>query len=148
MSFNVNVGGTWQALKTIGVNVNGSWQSIKSVWVNVNGTWRQVFNSLLTATASPTVVSGRKISNTATLVVSSATTVTAAGGSPGYTYAWAFVSGDPMTVNNPSGATTSFQANMSGDSTLSSVYRCTVHDASGQTATADVSVTLNHGTTN
>jgi hypothetical protein len=33
---------------------------------------------------------------------------------------------------------------MSGDSELDAVYRCTVHDAVGATATADVSVILQH----
>lgn len=143
----INVSGTWQTLKTVAVNVGGTWQTVKSVWMNVGGTWQRVFNSILTAIASPTSVSGTASGTVVVTVVSSATTVTVTGGTPGYTYSWALVSGNALTITSPSSATTTFSRSMSGNTSVTAVYRCTVHDAVGSTATADVSVELDHNNT-
>lgn len=65
-------------------------------------------------------------------------TVTPSGGTAPYTYAWSFVSGDTVTINSPTSATTTFTGDPVGYSVLSSVYRCTVTD----NAAADASVTV------
>lgn len=69
-------------------------------------------------------------------------TVTAAGGTSPYTYAWAKVSGDTLTVTSPTSAATTFSGTPGVGNTLHAVYRCTVTDNVAATATVDVSVSL------
>jgi len=69
------------------------------------------------------------------------TTVTPTGGTGPYTYAWALVSGDMFTVNNPTAATTSFTTTLTTGQDKGAVYRCTVTDSLLATATCTVSVT-------
>lgn len=88
----------------------------------------QVFTSPLSASASPTVVAGT-ITRTGTST-SDATTVTPSGGRAPYSYSWAKVSGQG-DILSPTSATTRFQ-------TASGVFRCTVTDTLGATASADV----------
>ena len=73
-------------------------------------------------------------------------TVTAAGGTPPYTYAWTKKSGDTVTVNSPTAATTTFSGAVGVvGGFLSAVYTCTVTDSAGSPATftVDVNVTIN-----
>ena len=101
----------------------------------------------LSASASPTTVSGfdtvtAPSSSTAT---TPSTTVTPSGGIVPYTYAWAFVSGSAATVNSATSATTTFSRTVFIDNPgqqifRTGVYRCTVTDFVGRTATADVTV--------
>jgi hypothetical protein len=69
-------------------------------------------------------------------------TVTAAGGTSPYTYAWAKVSGDTLTVTSPTTAATTFSGTPGIGNTLHAVYRCTVTDNVAATATVDVSVSI------
>jgi hypothetical protein len=69
-------------------------------------------------------------------------TVTAAGGTAPYTYAWTKVSGDTLTVNSPTAAATTFTGTPGVGNTLQAVYRCTVTDNVAATATVDVSVSI------
>lgn len=57
-------------------------------------------------------------------------TATVSGGVAPYSYLWERVSGDPMTVNASTSATTTF----TGDWGAIGSARCTVTDAVGQTA--------------
>jgi len=70
-------------------------------------------------------------------------TATAANGAGGYSYAWTKVSGDPITINSPSSATTTFTAaGLAYGETRSAIFRCTTTDLSASTATADISVVI------
>lgn len=69
-------------------------------------------------------------------------TVTAAGGTAPYTYAWAKVSGDTLTVNSPTAASTNFTGSPGIGNILQAVYRCTVTDSAGSPATATVDVAV------
>lgn len=69
-------------------------------------------------------------------------TVTAAGGTSPYTYAWAKVSGDTLTVTSPTSASTTFSGTPGVGNTLQAVYRCTVTDNVAATTTVDVSVSI------
>jgi hypothetical protein len=69
-------------------------------------------------------------------------TLTPSGGVAPYTYSWAFVSGDASpTISDTSSQTVNWV--MSGAGHRASVWRGTVTDHLGQTASADVSVTAN-----
>jgi len=110
----------------------------KTVDVNV-----EIIRLAMTASASPTSLykSGLTASQT-----TASTTVTPSGGVSPYTYAWTLLSGDTLTVNSPSAATTTFSKTgmLPGDS-FDATYRCTVTDSTSGTpltATADVPVTI------
>lgn len=71
------------------------------------------------------------------------TTASPAGGSPGYTYSWSRVSGSTaISATDPTSYYTYFSATMTPPSLVSAVFRVTVTDSLGATATADVTVTL------
>lgn len=110
----------------------------KTVDVNV-----EIIRQGMTASASPTSI--YKVGPTASQTTTS-TTVTPAGGVSPYTYSWAFVSGDTLTITSPTAATTTFSITglIVGDS-RTATYRCTVTDSTSGTAltaTADVNVTI------
>lgn len=72
-------------------------------------------------------------------------TVTATGGVGAFTYSWARVSGDVLTITASSSAATAFSGNPGLGGELGGTYRCTVTDAIGSTATADVDVVIYDG---
>jgi hypothetical protein len=80
----------------------------------------------------------------------SSVTVSVTNGRAPFTYAWSYVSGSGATVNSPTSATTTFTrdaAGSPGGTQYVGVYRCTVTDATGRTATNDVTVTTTHTST-
>lgn len=77
-----------------------------------------------------------------TTVTSGAETATPSGGLGPYTYAWTQLSGDTMTIGSASSATTTLTAVVASGVPKQGVFRCTCSDSSGQTATADVTITL------
>jgi hypothetical protein len=96
--------------------------------------------SAFTAGASNSVVSGHTLgTGTAT---TNTTTVTPTGGTAPYTYAWArlsYTAGVAPTATASTAATTAFtQTGMALGGEYTSMWRCTVTDALGLTATADV----------
>jgi len=97
----------------------------------------------MSASASPTTIykSGPGADQT-----TASTTVTVSGGVSPYTYAWTLVSGDTLTVNSPTAATTTFtKTGLPPFGGVEATYRCTVTDSTGGTpltATADVFVTI------
>ena len=68
-------------------------------------------------------------------IIDPAVTVSASGGTPGYTYAWQYVSGDSQIA--PVSATslsTGFQRTVSGDGDWIAYWRCKVTDSTGVVA--------------
>lgn len=123
-------------------------REISELWIrDVNNTPRLVYNpsgsASLAASCAPTTVSGTSAgSGTCT---TDATTVTATGGTPPYTYAWALVSyssSTPPTANAPTNATTAFtQTSLSPGEATDADWLPTVTDDNGNTAVADSPVT-------
>lgn len=94
----------------------------------------------LSASASPTSLSK---TGSASSLTTASTTVSPSGGTPSYTYAWAKVSGDTITADSSTSATTTFSATSLGTTeSRSATFRCTVTDSLSATATTDVSVTI------
>lgn len=78
-----------------------------------------------TAAASPTFVSGSR-TGTGGGATTNATTASGSGGTVS-SYAWEYVSGDTLTINTPSAASTTFTAIVSSATpTKIGVYRCKV----------------------
>ena len=71
-------------------------------------------------------------------------TAVASGGIPGYTYQWAQISGDPITINSPTSQTTTFSKSTNGIST--GIFRVTVTDQAGDFVSRDMNVELECGT--
>ena len=70
-------------------------------------------------------------------------TVSPVNGVPPYTYAWAFVSGQPFTCNNPLNAITNWTTNISPGAEKTGVWQCTVTDSTPVTPQSlSVPVTL------
>ena len=73
-------------------------------------------------------------------------TATASGGTAPYTYAWTKVSGDSITIDSASAATTTFRAtSVAAGEMRTATFRCTATDSTGGTpltATADINVTI------
>lgn len=135
-------GGAWRDIDSGQVRVAGSWQQLTEARAYIGGAWETVASFIpdLSVSASPIGASG--IIADGGLATTNSVTVTPAGGSAPYTYAWTFVSGDSVTVNSPASATTSFSTTLAPEDETSSVYRCTVTDDNGTTATVDVIVNL------
>lgn len=97
--------------------------------------------STLAASASP--ASLYTVAYTASITTPS-TTVTPSGGTPGYTYAWSWLSGGSgIAINSPTAATTSFTGSgMARGDDFSGIARCVVTDSASHTVNVDVSVDI------
>lgn len=130
-------GSAWVAVSTV-KRYDGS------AWVDTG--WGGGGGGALSATASPGSVDENIVipdEDLASTVISDAVTVTAAGGTAPYTYAWSRMSGSSsVAVTSPTAATTTFEAVIYRGLSRSAVFRCTVTDAAMDTATVDVSVSL------
>lgn len=135
----INISGTWRDTKAWWVKVSGTWREGSGVFVKVSGTWREeAFTAPLTATLAPSNVSGFAFSPGP--ATTGNCTTTPIGGVEPYSYLWQKVSGDTITVNNPTSAVTKFTSFGPADS---SVYRCRVTDNnSTEVFTNNVSITL------
>lgn len=72
-------------------------------------------------------------------------TATPTGATGSVTYSWTYVSGDVLTVINPTGASTAFQGTVgAGNPERNAVYRCTGTDSASNTASDTVDVTLSY----
>src|SRR5690606_3290586 len=81
-----------------------------------------------------------------TTVQTTATTASPIGGTGPYTYSWvriSYVGGAAPTIAAPSSATTTFQqVSATNNATYTAVFRVTITDVFGQTATANVSASF------
>lgn len=102
----------------------------------------QSFAPPISLNVAPSSVSGSGNSPSMVTVTSAIATATPTGGTAPYTYAWAKVSGDTLTVTAPTSASTSFRAGVLPGDVKFANYRCTVTDKNGLTADDDVEIML------
>lgn len=146
-SFKVQNAGTLRTITGGKVRVAGVTRTLKTAKVMHGGSLRTVaiFASPLTVSASPSAAQGDFAGSGALppqgLETNLVTAIPSGGFAP-YTYAWTHVSGDTFTVTNPSSASTYFAHTFTSYGTRSGVYRCTVTDSLGSTATVDVNVLI------
>jgi hypothetical protein len=84
-----------------------------------------------------------------TPITSAGATATPSGGTATYSYAWTKVSGDTVTINSPTSATTTFTAAVIAGHSKAATYRCTVTDSTAGTplvAYADIPLTFENTT--
>lgn len=97
----------------------------------------------LSATLNKSAVSGFKSLSGVQTVTSDAVICTASGGTPGYTYLWAYVSGDTtINISTPTSTSTTFYTTGSGAFLRNAVYKCTVTDSVSGTAIATPTVAV------
>lgn len=129
-------GTTYNAVFTCTVTDNAA--ATKTVTVNV-----EIIRSSMSASASPSSLYELSTVSSGT---TASTTVSVTGGTSPYTYSWAKVDGDTLTVNSSTAATTTFtKTGMNQGDSYTATYRCTVTDSTvgtPLTATADVIVTI------
>jgi hypothetical protein len=97
--------------------------------------------STLAVTASPSTLTA---SADASQITTAASTANASGGTGSYAFVWTRVSGSTgISAVSPNAAASTFTATgLTNGEARSAVMRCTVTDASSNTATVDVSVTI------
>jgi len=100
----------------------------------------------LTVTVAPTSVSGNDSGIYGSCYTAEPAIVTPAGGVPGYTYAWAYVSGDAaIAASDPTSDATYFYAFGAAPFNKTAVWRCTVTDAASTAViSANVTITLQY----
>lgn len=107
---------------------------------NVANTAAAAASGALTASASSSYAfasTGGGLSGTTGTI-----TITAAGGTSPYTYAWTKKSGDTVTVNSPSAAATTFTSTPGTNNEHIGTYTCTVTDDVSDTFEVDVGVSI------
>lgn len=142
MAIGAKSGSSWGTKTNVAVKISGVWVA-RNLAVKVGGTWQTKHSttSPLAASVDDSTPYGDGEQGTGT-IWSNAATVTASGGTAPYTYAWSKVSGDTLTVESSTAASTRFGHSSATVGTWTGVYRCTVTDAASNTATVDVTATI------
>lgn len=135
--------GAWREIDSGRVYVGGAWKRLVEARAYVGGAWKTVatFTPPLSAAITPSVVAG-SVTGAGTATSNAATATPTGGGAP-YTYSWARVGGVSGSPNSPTSATTTFSKTLGNGDETSELFRCTVTDSFGTTATADIIVTFN-----
>jgi hypothetical protein len=139
--------GTLRTITRGSTKLAGVTRTIKTVKVMDGGVLRTVaiFTGPLTAAASPPSATGAYGGSGAlppqTLTTDLVTAISSGGTAP-LTYVWAYLSGDTFSVSHPTSAGTYFSHNFTSFGSRNGVYRCTVTDSLGLTATVDVPVDI------
>jgi hypothetical protein len=146
MAFKIRDSGTLRTITAMTVRDGGINRSIRTVKVQHGGSLRTVaeFVSDLSASASPTTVTGTGNGSNDQTITTNQTTAAPIGGRGPFTYSWAFVSGDTASILNPAMATTAFRSTLGPNTGRSAVFRVTITDDTGQSDTADVTATFNN----
>lgn len=109
----------------------------------VPGVFTVFANSLFLVADNPKLL---ELANSASGDTAGTITISVEGGTPSYSYSWAYKSGYPnMEANSPSSATTDFDYFFNTQGVYSTVFTCTVTDDNGLSQDIDVTVTLIYG---
>lgn len=143
MTLKVRDAGTLRTIKRLTVKVGGINRRIKTIKGMDDGTLRLLATLADDLSVSaPFSATGFGDGNEGESITTVAITASVAGGIGPYSYAWVRQSseGTASTATAPTMATTAFvkTANVAGESTTD-VWRVTVTDSTGATATTDVS---------
>lgn len=116
---------------------------INSVYVGGTKIWPTTVP--LSASVSPTTVSGY-ISSAGTGNVQSSQNAIASGsgGTGTYTYLWQYVSGDVFNITSSTSAGTKFSKSIAAGTSYTGIYRCKVSDGVSIAYTPNVTVTLSN----
>lgn len=140
MTFSVGASGVWKTATRSWVGVSGVWKPVVRMWVGAGGAWKQFYAALSVVVNNYNQQFPAGGANPATTL---AVSPIIDGGSGSYTYSWTYVSGDIFTINSPTGASTTFSADIANGAFKSGVYRCTVTDTVfGVSAFDDFTVSL------
>ena len=148
MTIRIRNSGSLRTITNGKVKVGGVVRDLRTIKVMDGGTLRTVaaFASPLSLAISPTLAGGLGESSTPVTVTTQAAVATPSGGSAPFTYAWSFISktgGDTPTANSAAFSTSTFsQTNVADLDSNTAVFRCTVTDSFGTTATADVDLSF------
>ncbi|MES2904003.1 MAG: hypothetical protein V4696_07445 [Pseudomonadota bacterium] len=120
---------------------DGSFGEVGEVLCLIGGTWKKVWGALDTLSASISAgCYGAGSSGSSIPVTTNVVSVTVAGGSAPYTYAWARDdAGAPSwTINNPTDDSSSFTVTVAASGIETAEFECTVTDADGATVTTNL----------
>jgi hypothetical protein len=140
----VRTEGAWRDVPNGRIRINNNWRPLTRILVFNEGAWRSssIFVSPLSLAIAPTSVSG--IITAPGTVTTNVASSTPTGGLAPFTYSWVRISGVSASPTSPTNAATSFNFFLDTPGTASAVFRCTVTDALGSTATADVTAIFNY----
>jgi len=144
MSLNFRDGGALRTAQKLRFKQAGVVRQARRVRVLDAGTLRTVatFTDPLTASASPSSVSGSGGGVDGATIGTTSTTAMPSGGRGPYSYLWALTTnggGNASQALNPTSASTQFtKTNRPAGSSVSDVWTVTITDTDGQTATAQV----------
>lgn len=135
--------GAWRTINTAEAYIGGQWRTLKYAEAYIGGTWRRIVSFVQALSLSLNRAPFFGISSSASPMTTSSCTATPTGGLAPFTYSWTTLSQSGLTgftINSPSSASTTFTATVTaGDGhTGFANVRCTVTDALGTTAHADL----------
>lgn len=139
------IGGAWRTAKARKKYIGGAWRTATRRMIYIAGAWHnaETYVLPLSASASPTDASGTATGKGNLTITTNTVTVTPIGGLAPFSYSWSASPG--ITITNPGNATTAFSKLMSPFQETIASATCTITDALGTTATADVSIDITHG---
>ena len=138
------IDGSWREITSGRVRVGGAWKELSSIKVCVGGDWKDAksfFPPFVSLDISPSPVVNTRVGGA--VRQSSVVTATPSGGTPPFSYAWSYVSGDlGYTITSPSSASTTFSIFVINDVTYQAIFECVATDALGVSWADTVSVSI------
>lgn len=125
MSLQVKFSGTYQSARPH-VKVSGTWQAVQKGYVKVSGTWQQFFTAMTVVLSNG---GGGGVHGSSASGTIGAATIT--GGTAPYTYSWAYISGQAVTMGTTTNSSLSPSWTPSSAGTYTSNFAVTVTDANG-----------------
>lgn len=142
MGIQAFISGIWRTPTKADAYVNGAWRRLIRAEAYIGGQWRQIASFVLPLTVTANnAVRGGNFSGSADRTLTATSTCTPSGGRGPYIYSWVVTSGG-FTVTNATMATASFTGNVPAETQRTGTAQVTCTDASGQTASTDITITL------
>lgn len=133
------ISGAWKEVPAATVRVDNAWKTARRIEAYIAGAWEEVASFIPSLSLTADSVFG---DDTGTTVISTASAAVPSGGLAPYTYAWTMLTGT-ATALSPTTALCRFsESGLAAEEMRTSTARCTVTDASGQTATADITIII------